>query len=117
MRPSVSMKSVTSVTRRVADGARGVESLGGVRRWHPDVGDHQLRCGLAHHREQLRAVAGLPDNGKAREVQQAGQPRTQQHIILGHHDPNWTRMLCSRSPVLGVKNISDVGGYSHVVDR
>ena len=61
----------------LADGARGVETLGAVGRRHPDVGDHQLRGGLAHQRQQLRAVTGLPDDRETGAVQQAGQPLTQ----------------------------------------
>ena len=65
---------------------------------HPNVGHHQLRCRLAHQREQLPAVTGLPDHVEARTVQQTGQTLPQQHIVLGHHHPHPVIAGCHVAP-------------------
>ena len=43
---------------------------------------------VADQREQLRAVAGLPDDVETRALQQAGQTLPEQDVVLGQDHPH-----------------------------
>ncbi len=71
----------------LADYPGRLQALGGVGRRHPDVGHHQLGPGLPDQREQVRAVAGLPDHREAGAIEQAGQALPEQDIVLAQDNP------------------------------
>jgi hypothetical protein len=54
-----------------------------VRRRHPDVGQHQGRLTFADHVEQLDRIARLPDDLEPGSLQEAGQPLTEQDVVIG----------------------------------
>jgi hypothetical protein len=58
-----------------------------VGRGHADVDHHQLGGLLSNQRQQLGGVAGLAGDLEAGAFQQAGQPLTEQDIILGQDHP------------------------------
>src|SRR5262249_26001019 len=66
---------------------RRFQPLGGVAGRHPDVRHHQVGCGLADHREQPRAVAGLPHHLEAGALEQAGQALPEQDVVLAQNHP------------------------------
>ena len=70
----------------LADRARGVEALGGVRRRHADVDDREVRLVLATSATQLVGVAGLADDLEAGSLEQAGEPFAEQDVVVGQHD-------------------------------
>ena len=54
---------------------------------HPDVDDHEIRDQLPDQPEQRLGVAGLPDDREPGPVQQARQPRPEQHVVVGEDHP------------------------------
>jgi len=54
---------------------------------HADVHHHQLWRLRIDKGQELGAVAGLPDNLEPGALEQAGQPFTQQDVVLGQDNP------------------------------
>ena len=69
------------------DGAGGLEALGLMPRWHPDVHDGQVRSEAVDEIEQSVGVVGLSDDIEPRPLQQAGDALAQEDIVIGQHDP------------------------------
>jgi hypothetical protein len=59
---------------------------------------HQLGLHLTHQPQQLPTVTGPTDKHETRALQQAGQTRTQKHVILGNHHADESRhcVTCRR---------------------
>ena len=79
------MMAVSGSSLRIT--LRRVETLGGVRWWHPDVDDRHLRVDRTDQGEQLDPIAGLADHPEPRTLEQAGQAFTQQDVVVGQHHP------------------------------
>ena len=58
-----------------------------MRRWHPNIHDHQLGRLLPDQRDQLLPTTGLPHHRETRPLQQAGQTLPQQDVVLSEDHP------------------------------
>jgi hypothetical protein len=59
-----------------------------VVRRHPDIHHHQVRPMLAHKSDQLRRIAALPNNLKARALKQARETLAEENIIIRERNPS-----------------------------
>jgi hypothetical protein len=79
----------------LADRLRRRETLGGVRRRHPNVDDHELRFVLTDEIEKLRRIARLTDDLEIRPLEHARQALSEKDVVVGHNDPTavvWERI-------------------------
>ena len=73
------------VRQFLPDQPGGVQALAGVGGWHPDVGDHEAGRHRANLADQLFAVTGLADDFESRALEQTGQARPKQDVVVGQH--------------------------------
>jgi len=71
-----------------ADGAAGIKTLGALTGRHTDIDDGKVRRVTANSRQQLGGVATFGDDLQARTIQQRGQSRSQEHVVLSNHNPD-----------------------------
>jgi hypothetical protein len=64
-----------------------------VPRRHPDVDDRQIRPDRTDLGEQFGTVTGLADDIEPATIEQASQAFTQQHVVVGEHDPGGASVL------------------------
>jgi hypothetical protein len=74
----------------LTDHPRRLQTLGGMRRRHPDINHHQLGRLLTNQPQELRPITGLPHHHKTRPLQQTGQTLPQQNVILSQDHPQPT---------------------------
>ena len=67
----------------LADDLGRAQSLVGVRRWHPDVDDRDVRAGALDQLEQAVAVGGEPDDFEAGFFEQPGEAFAQDDRVVG----------------------------------
>ena len=49
---------------------------------------------LANEREELRAVSGLPDDHEVGALEEAREPLSKEHIVVGHDHSGARRDAC-----------------------
>ena len=68
------------------------QTFGGMVRGHPDVDDREVGVMLPNEIEQLGGVAGLTDDVVAGAHEQAGEPLTEQKVVVRDHDGRLGRL-------------------------
>ena len=71
-----------------ADPLRREEPVVGVGRRHPDVGDHNVGLVPCDQRAERVSVTCLPHNEEAVVGQDPGQPFSEEHGVVGQHNPD-----------------------------
>ena len=74
----------------LADDACRVESLGGVRRWHPNVDDDDLGFVCTNESEERRGIAGLADDLESVPFEQRRETLSQQDVVIRERDARAT---------------------------
>ena len=77
-----------NIWKLLPDRAGGLETLRRVRRWHPNIHEHQVGCLLADEVQQAPSISGLPHDLEARALEQAHEPFSEEHVVVRHDDPS-----------------------------